>query len=128
MKNFPTMILLAGALTFLAAPGSQAHHSAAMFDRTTTQTVEGTVAKFQWMNPHSWLNVEAPGSDGAMAMYDIELTSPNLLMRIGWRPTSLKTGEKVSVVFNPFHDGRKGGRIVSVTRADGTVLTEKAGP
>ncbi len=125
MKKMSSVILLAGALTLLAAPESQGHHSAAMFDRTTTETVEGTVSKFQWMNPHSWLNVEAPGPDGSMNEYDIELTSPNLLARIGWRPSSLKPGEKVTVVFNPFRDGKKGGRIVSVTKPDGTVLTER---
>ena len=46
-------------------------------------------------------------------------------MRRGWRPSSLKAGDKVTVVLNPLRDGTKGGRIVSVTTPDGKVLTER---
>lgn len=109
----------------LAAAGASAHHSAAMFDLTKRETIQGSVKEYQWTNPHSWLYVTVPNAGGGTQEYSIELTSPNLLMRRGWRPSSIKTGDQVTVELNPFRDGTKGGRIVSVTLPDGRVLTER---
>lgn len=117
-------IAMGGAL-FVAALPVAAHHSSAMYDLTTSQSIDGTVKQFQWTNPHAWIYVSVPAADGKVTDYSIELTSPNLLMRRGWRPSTLKTGDKVTVVLNPLRDGSPGGRIVSVTMPDGKVLTER---
>lgn len=113
------------ALALLTAAAAQAHHSAAMFDLKQTETVKGAVKVYQWTNPHGFIYVDVPDADGNPVEYSIELTSPNLLARRGWRPSSLKVGDRVTVVFNPFRDGTKGGRVVSVTTPDGKVLTER---
>jgi hypothetical protein len=115
------------AVAMLSAAASQAnaHHSAAMFDLTKTETVQGVVKQYQWTNPHGFLFLQVTESAGKSAEYSVELTSPNLLMRRGWRPTTLKPGDKVTVKLNPFRDGAKGGRVVSVTTPDGRVLTER---
>ena len=118
------LVLLGWGLLATAIPAS-AHHSFAMYDLTKTQSIEGTVKEYQWTNPHAWIYVTVPAADGKVVDYSIELTSPNLLMRRGWRPSSLKTGDKVTVVLNPLRDGTPGGRIVSVTTPDGKVLTER---
>jgi Family of unknown function (DUF6152) len=118
------LIVLGSGLLATALPAS-AHHSFAMYDLTKTETIEGTVKQYQWTNPHGWIFVNVPAADGKTLEYGIELTSPNLLMRRGWRPTSLKPGDKVTVILNPLRDGTKGGRIVSVTTPDGKVLTER---
>lgn len=118
------LIVLGSGLLATAIPAT-AHHSFAMYDLTKTETIEGTVKEYQWTNPHGWIYVNVPAADGKTLEYGIELTSPNLLQRRGWRPTSLKAGDKVTVVLNPLRDGTKGGRIVSVTTPDGKVLTER---
>jgi Family of unknown function (DUF6152) len=120
-----TAALAAATLALLPATVVLAHHSAAMFDSTRTETVEGTVREYQWTNPHGWLYVTASKPDGAAVDYSVELTSPNLLMRRGWRPSTFKVGDKVTVVLNPMRDGSAGGRVVSVTKTDGSVWTER---
>jgi hypothetical protein len=56
-------------------------------------------------------------------VWDIELNSPNNLKRQGWKPTSLKAGDKVTVVANPLRDlSHKGGLFVAVTLPDGSIL------
>jgi hypothetical protein len=102
--------LLAAALPVLA------HHSFAVYDRTKTVTLTGTVQTFQWTNPHVviWLIVQ-PAGGGAAEEWGIETTSPGVLTRSGWARTSIKTGDKVSVEFNPMHDGSHGGGLNSVT-------------
>ena len=106
----------------LAASPALAHHSFAMFDRQKEITLKGTVKEFQWTNPHSFIEIEAPDEKGAIVSYSIEMNSPNNLTRQGWKSTALKPGDKVTVVMNPLRDGSRGGLFVSVMLPDGKVL------
>ena len=103
-----------------------AHHSAAGIDRTKSVTVAGTVKEFRWANPHSWIDVDVPNDKGGTVTWSVEMTSPTFLVRAGWKSSTLKSGDKVSVTLRPFKNGDPGGLFVSVTTADGAVLTERA--
>jgi hypothetical protein len=110
----------AGALTF-GGLSAEAHHSFAMFDQTKRQTLVGTVREFQWTNPHSWIQLNV-SAGGATEEWAIEALSPNVLGRQGWKRNTLKPGDKITVVINPLRDNGKGGNLISVTLANGTVL------
>jgi hypothetical protein len=99
-----------------------AHHSGAMFDSTRTQTISGTVTEFNWVNPHSSFKVDVAGADGKHEIWAIEMNTPQNLVRDGWKRTTIKSGDKVSVVVRPLRDGKPGGSYVSIKLADGTVL------
>jgi hypothetical protein len=107
-----------------------AHHSYAMFDGSKTLTVNGTVAKVEWMNPHVfvWVYVANAQAKTGYDLYAFENGSPNVLTRVGWSKTALTVGEKVSVEYWPLKDGRHGGHFVQATRADGQVLVGTGGP
>jgi hypothetical protein len=111
-----------GALAWLMSCVALAHHSFAMFDQTKQLELKGTVVEFQWTNPHAFIQLEAPDESGAKHVWSIELNSPNNLKRQGWKSTSLKPGDAVTVVINPLRDGAKGGLFVAVTLPDGKVL------
>jgi hypothetical protein len=98
------------------------HHSFAMFDQSRQVTLKGTVHEFQWTNPHAWIHLDVPNASGGVDSWQIELNSPNNLKRQGWKSTSLKPGDAVTLMLNPLKDGTKGGLFVSVTLPDGTVL------
>ncbi len=119
---------LAGLTLSLGAWQALAHHSFAMFDQTKRVTLQGTVTEFQWTNPHAFIHMDVTGTGGAKDNWAIELNSPNNLKRQGWKSTSLKAGDKVTLVTFPLRDltDHKGGLFVSVTLADGTVLNEAA--
>lgn len=119
---------LAGA-AFVSALPAAAHHSYAMFDREKETTVQGTVKKWHWTNPHSWLYVVAPGPDGAAnAEWAIETGSLANLSRIpGWTRTMMKPGDQVTVIVNPTRDGSAGGNLVSVTLANGETVSLRMG-
>lgn len=107
----------------LATAGlAQAHHSGAMFDPTKTATITGTISEFNWTNPHSSFKVEVPGSDGKPEVWAIEMNSPQNLVRSGWKRTTIKPGDKVTVTVRPLRDGKPGGSYMSIKLADGTVL------
>ena len=112
--------LVGWAALALAGPCS-AHHSFAMFDRTKSITLQGTVKEFQWTNPHCFIQVLVPSPDGPVE-WSIEMNSPGASYREGWRPGTLKAGDIVTVVVNPVRDGTHGGRLVSASDADGRSL------
>jgi len=119
------------AVFVLTAIPAAAHHSAAMFDHTKTVKLVGTVVQFGWTNPHSWISIDVPNANGGTDRWSVECNSPNNLARQGWKSTSLKPGDKVTILIHPLRSGDKGGSFVSATLANGTVLadpTYKAGP
>jgi hypothetical protein len=93
-----------------------AHHSFAVYDRTKTLTLKGTIKAFQWTNPHViiWIVVQ-PEDGGVPQEWSIETTSPGVLTRSGWTRHSLNPGDRVSVEFSPLRDGSHGGGLNSVT-------------
>ena len=112
------VIVLAWALV----AASYAHHSFAMFDQSKQLTLKGTVSEFQWTNPHAWIHLDVLNPNGVKDTWQVELNSPNNLKRQGWKSSSVKPGDQVTLVLNPLKDGSKGGLFVSITLPDGTVL------
>lgn len=104
-----------------------AHHSDAMFDSTRTEVLQGKVTEFNWVNPHSSFKVEVNGPDGKAVIWAIEMNTPQNLVRSGWKRTTIKPGDLVTVTVRPLRDGKPGGSFVSIKLADGTVL-DGSGP
>jgi hypothetical protein len=119
---------LVAVLMVAACTQALAHHSFAMFDTKKEVTIKGKVSAFAWTNPHAFLHVVVPKAGGASTEWQLELPSPNMLKRRGWRSTSMKPGDVVTVVFNPLRDGGTGGSFLSATLADGTTLLSGAKP
>jgi hypothetical protein len=123
MRRFMVLALLG-----LFAPALLAHHSSAGIDRSKSVTVNGIIKEFRWGNPHSWIDVNVPNEKGGTDVWSVEMTSPTFLVRAGWKSTTLKSGDKVSVTVRPFRNGDPGGLFVSVTLPDGRVMTERGAP
>jgi hypothetical protein len=100
-----------------------AHHSMAMFDQTKEITVTGTVKQFQWTNPHSYIQLNVPGENGRIVEWSLELGAPMYLYSKGWRPKTLKAGDRVSVRINPLRSGQPGGAVIDVLTADGKSMS-----
>jgi hypothetical protein len=120
------LVAFLGALFLLGAGAAFAHHSFAMFDRDKETTLVGVVEDFQWTNPHSWIEVNVLKENGSVDKWSIECNSPNNLSRQGWHSSSLKPGDKISIVIWPLRSGEKGGLFITLTLANGQVLDEAA--
>jgi Family of unknown function (DUF6152) len=114
--------LIAGLCLLIPAA---AHHSMAGFDRKNTVTLEGTVKNFSWQNPHCWIEIEVAGKDSKPVVWNVEMTAPGYLARVGWKKTAVKPGDKVAIVGNPLLNGEPGALFVSVTLPDGQRLTQR---
>ncbi len=114
------------ALGLLAAEPAFAHHSFAMFDRTRTIEVTGTVKEFQWTNPHVWIQLWVPDAAGKQVEYGFEANAVRSLTQAGWTRRTFNPGDKIKIVYNPLRAGGNGGAFVTATLADGTVLRNSA--
>jgi len=110
------------ALVFLMAGSATAHHSFAMYDHTRTLTLKGAVTRFQWTNPHAYIELDVPDAKGAVTHFSIECTSINMMQRAGWRSNMIKAGDKVKAIIAPLVSGQPGGLLLEVTLPDGKTL------
>jgi len=113
------MRTLAGAvlLAITCVASLPAHHSTAMFDMAHPITLTGTVAVFDWANPHSYIRIDVKTEAGAVERWDVETHAISLLTRKGWTRTSFKAGDVVTVTGGRLRDGGKTMRLLRGTRA-----------
>lgn len=110
----------------LAAVGfasAEAHHSfAALFDASRVISLTGEITKFEFQAPHSYIHIDVPSEEGEPVAWQIETTTPGMLIRKGITPDTLHAGETISVAGNPTRDGRNLMRLLTITMPDGTEL------
>src|SRR5205085_8344898 len=85
--------LIVLAVLAVASRPLAAHHSFAMFDSVNKTTITGTVTRFEWTNPHVFIEVDVPGG-GEVKHWSVELGSPSILLRSGWKFSDVKPGDK----------------------------------
>jgi hypothetical protein len=129
MKIRSLLSALGLALVFLgASPPGWVHHSGAMFDRGRTIEISGVITEFAWTNPHASFKLEVPRSEGDAKIWSIEMNGVSNLVHEGWKRSTLKPGDKVTVTVNPLRDGRPGGWYVSIVLPSGAKLGTTAAP
>jgi len=112
--------LLIAGLALLAPAGALAHHSfAAEYDVKKPVTLKGTVTKVEWTNPHARFYIDVKDENGNVTNWNLELASPNVLVRQGWNRHSLNVGDVVTVEGAQAKDGSQMANARSVTLADG---------
>src|SRR5438093_3931556 len=108
-----------GLIILSVAGTALAHHSFAVYDHTRSLTLKGTVTKWQWSNPHAYLDIDVKDAGGAVKHYTLEGTSINMLQRTGWRSNMIKAGDSVTAVAAPLLNGEPGGLLLELTLANG---------
>ena len=100
MKHTLLTLLIAGAL--VSGGSAYAHHSfAATYHEDQTIKIEGTMVQFQFRNPHSFVQVDAPDASGKMQRWGIEWGGAGQLGGQGVNRYTLKAGDKVIITGNP---------------------------
>ena len=110
----------------LAVP-LHAHHSFAMCDTAKPITLVGVVSAFEWTNPHAYIELDVVDAKGVASHWSVELGSTSILMRAGWKFSTLKKGDKVTAIVSPLRSGEPGGLLNRITLADGRVLLNGPG-
>ncbi len=120
MRKIMAGLALMGAT--LATTAADAHHSFGMFDMSKEVTITGKVRKFQWTNPHSYIQLVGKDGSGKDIEYSMEMGAPMYLYARGWRPATLKAGMDIAITYHPLRNGQPGGVVVDVTTPDGKAI------
>ena len=115
-----TLVLL------FAASAASAHHSSAMFDREQKRMLTGTVRQFQWTTPHCYIQLMVKNHKGLEEEWSLEMGAPTYLYANGWRPSTVKAGDQLTVIISPLRKGGRGGLLLQATTIDGKMLGKKS--
>lgn len=114
-------VVAAGVLAAVVQMG--AHHSgAAVFDPDKTISLTGTVTSVEWVNPHAHFYMDVKDAAGKVTNWNLELASPNVLVRNGWKRTSVKAGDVVTITGQQARDNTKFGIANTIVFPDGRKL------
>jgi uncharacterized protein involved in outer membrane biogenesis len=94
-RTFGIFVVGLGLLC-LTAPIAAHHGFDTEYDSNKTITGTGVVSKVEWTNPHMHVYIDVTDASGKVTTYNLELTSPNAIQRLGWNKNDLLAGEKVT--------------------------------
>jgi hypothetical protein len=106
-------------LLSLSANAALAHHSLAPYDRTVSKSIEGVVKNYTFANPHVRLTIAVAGPDGSMIDWEFESTNVSRMISRGFNRVSARTGDTITVRYNPKRSGAPGGLFTGFTDSRG---------
>jgi len=110
-------------LGVLVAPALAHHSAAAEYDITKSLTLQGTITKVEWVNPHIRFYMDVKGTDGKVVNWEIETGGPGGFLRQGFSRNTLKVGDPITVKAYPAKDGDNLGDATDITLADGRKMS-----
>jgi hypothetical protein len=126
MKQIWTVVIAGAALLVCGGPVLAHHSFAAQYDSNKPVEMKGVVTQVDWTNPHARFYIDVKDDKGAVTQWNFELASPNVLVRNGWKRTTLKIGDPVAVTGYLARTGPETGPKMAiasgVTAADGKKL------
>ena len=122
MKLRLTITLIAVSGLLAGPTRTLAHHGTAAYDQQKQITLKGTVASFEWTNPHCQIHLDVTDDKGEVVHWNFEAQPPNILIHAGWTKNTLKPGDQITLVGTAAKNGAAIGIIQKVVLSNGQVL------
>jgi hypothetical protein len=116
------LVAFVGLWLLAVAGSSAAHHGTSLYDMNTEISLTGTVKEWTFGNPHTWLWLYVTPPKGNIEEWSIESAPPNYLSRQGWSASTLKAGEKITILVSPLKREPRHGILLEVKRSNGETL------
>ena len=113
-------LLLAAVLALCGT--AFAHHGNVAYQDKPIDVKHGTVTKFIWTNPHSFIMFDATNDKGEVEHWAVEAGSPSALTPRGWTKNSVKPGDTIDVTVFQARNGNSVGRLAKIVFPDGKML------
>lgn len=110
---FVALIVMSGSVPM------SAHHSPTMFDMTKSIEMKGEVRRFEWKNPHSYIQLLVKDETGKEVEWSLEMGAFVYLMNSGLTPSTVKPGQTLTVTVSPLKSGKNGGLVLRIVTPDG---------
>jgi hypothetical protein len=121
MRKSSVVVFAVVAGLLMAIPVA-AHHTASTLYTEKTTTLKGTVKAWRWSNPHCLLTFDVKGEDGKVVEWVAETQAPNTAYTEGYRASTFKAGDEITVTLRPAANGGSFGLLMQTILADGTKL------
>lgn len=113
MSKISVSGLLAFALLVPATAVFAHHGTATSYDQKKLVKVEGVVKEFHWRNPHAGLFLVGKDASGKEVTYSLEMGSPFVLSKLGFKRSTFKPGDKVVAEMHPSYGSEASGELFS---------------
>ena len=127
MKSVLSLLPAVLIALLLTATAVTAHHSFTMFDRSVERVITGTVVRWTFNSPHSWLYLNIKDKDGTETLWSFEGSAPTALLQRGITGSTFEPGNTVTILYCPLRDGRPGGGLGWARLANGTFINPADG-
>ncbi len=119
---------LGAATTGLSTSGSAHHAFASEFDSSKPIVLSGTVARVRFVNPHSWIYLDARDQAGNVKRWGFEFGTPSSLRRMGITRATVAPGTQVRIAGFRAKNGGEFGYSTTLVLPDGTRFETGSAP
>ena len=118
-------VTLAALMAVLSVPVLAHHGRGATYDMKKRVTLEGTVSKVEWRNPHVIIYMDVKDADGKVVTWGFENSGVSTLAQEGYNRNTLKVGQDITAIVNPAANGAPTAIVVKIVLADGKEIMSR---
>ena len=122
MKKLLTLVVL---IAVVAVPLLAHHGRGATYDMKKRVTLQGTVSRVEWRNPHVLIYMDVKDADGKVVTWGFENSGVSTLAQEGYNRNTLQVGQSITAIVNPAANGAPTAIVVKIILADGSEIMSR---